>query len=111
MNRSEGVAGPDGTAGAIRREMRGVALHITLTGEIDCELDDDLAEAAHTAVQRRVPVIVDASAVTFMDSTGAAFLSGLYREVPLTVIASPPVMFLMKVLSLEDVVAAPHLSA
>jgi anti-sigma B factor antagonist len=56
----------------------GTAL-ITLSGEIDLALSAGLEFAAEEAIVRAIPVRVDLSAVTFMDSAGVAFLAVLVR--------------------------------
>jgi anti-sigma B factor antagonist len=48
-----------------------------LPGEIDAELGPDLLEAAEDALTSGRPLQVDAHHVTFMDSTGLAFLARL----------------------------------
>ncbi|PPK97925.1 anti-anti-sigma factor [Kineococcus xinjiangensis] len=53
------------------------ATRVVLTGEIDAELGPDLLEAAEDALSSGRPVQVDAHHVTFMDSTGLAFLARL----------------------------------
>lgn len=84
---------------------------LRLTGEVDDELRLDLEEVA-AEVARRVradprPVHVDATAVTFMDSSGAAFLARLavsVRPTRVSVHPSEPVAFLLDVTRLSDVV-------
>ena len=56
----------------------GTAL-ITLSGEIDLALRAGLEFAAEEAILRSLPVRVDLSAVTFMDSAGVGFLARLVR--------------------------------
>ena len=56
----------------------GTAL-ITLAGEIDLAMSEGIAFVAEEASLRRVPVRVDLSAVTFMDSVGVGFLARLVR--------------------------------
>lgn len=53
------------------------ATRVVLTGEIDAELGPDLLEAAEDALTSGRPLQVDAHHVTFMDSTGLAFLARL----------------------------------
>jgi anti-sigma B factor antagonist len=47
---------------------------ICLSGEIDQDLLDHLDFAQRQAIQRDLPVRIDVSAVTFMDSTGLALI-------------------------------------
>jgi stage II sporulation protein AA (anti-sigma F factor antagonist) len=52
---------------------------ITLSGEIDLAMRQGLEFVAEEAILRALPVRVDLSAVTFMDSAGVAFLASLVR--------------------------------
>ncbi|WP_258723466.1 STAS domain-containing protein [Cellulomonas sp. NS3] len=96
---------PDGPIGFVRVVPTADAVLVTLTGEIDGELGDALDAAAQTVRDLALPVMVDATAVTFMDSTGAWFLSRCCTLVPIVVRASPQVRFLLKVLAMDDVLA------
>ena len=85
-------------------------LVVRLDGEIDDELRLDLDDAAAEVARRHradaIPVHVDAAGVTFMDSTGAAFLARLavaVRPARVTVHPSQPVAFLMDLTRLADV--------
>jgi anti-sigma B factor antagonist len=53
---------------------------IRLTGAIDFALDRDLRIVARTALDRQLPVRVDLSAVTFLDSTGLGFVARLLHD-------------------------------
>lgn len=78
---------------------------VVLTGEIDAELGPDLIEAAGEAEDAGLPVEIDAQHVTFMDSTGVAFLAKLAsRAEPTLVVIRPPdlVRFLIDVTSIGD---------
>lgn len=83
---------------------------VVLTGEIDAELGPDLLQAADDALSTSRPVEVDSHLVTFMDSTGVAFLARLAsRAARRVVLLDPPpvVMFLLdttRISSLLDVV-------
>lgn len=79
---------------------------ITLTDEIDLTLDSELEDAARTVRAHRLPVRVDATRVTFMDSAGARFIGRCYGHGPLTVEASPTVRFLLEILALDDVLVS-----
>ena len=48
---------------------------VVLSGEVDADLSADLADAAHAVTDSGLPVDIDVSAVTFMDSSGVAFLA------------------------------------
>lgn len=50
---------------------------IVVSGEIDADLAPDLQEAAADAEATGLPIEVDAQHVTFMDSSGIAFLARL----------------------------------
>ena len=50
---------------------------IVLSGEIDADLGPELQEATAEAEQLGLPIEVDAHHVTFMDSSGVAFLARL----------------------------------
>jgi anti-anti-sigma factor len=52
---------------------------ITLSGEIDLAMREGMDFAAQEAIVRGVPVRVDLSGVTFMDSAGVGFLASLVR--------------------------------
>ena len=83
---------------------------VVLTGEIDAELGPDLLEAADDALSTARPIEVDSHLVTFMDSTGVAFLARLAsRASRRVVLLDPPdvVRFLIettRISSLLDVV-------
>lgn len=64
---------------------------VVLTGEIDAELGPDLLEAADDALSSSRPIEVDSHLVTFMDSTGVAFLARLASRAPRRVrLLDPP---------------------
>jgi anti-sigma B factor antagonist len=52
---------------------------VTLTGEIDAVLRDQASEAMVYVVVENHPVVIDVGAVTFIDSSGLAFLVQLHR--------------------------------
>lgn len=62
---------------SISFEARSALIH--LSGEVDLTLREGLEFAAQEAILRTVPVTVDLSSVTFMDSAGVAFLAALVR--------------------------------
>ncbi|WP_083649072.1 STAS domain-containing protein [Cellulosimicrobium sp. CUA-896] len=73
---------------------------IVLSGEIDAELGADLQEATAAAEDSGLPVEIDAHHVTFMDSSGVAFLARLASRGPhrVRVLRAPPtVRFLLEV--------------
>lgn len=86
------------------------ATKVVLTGEIDAELGPDLLEAADDALSSSLPIEVDSHLVTFMDSTGVAFLARLASRAERRIrLVDPPdiVGFLIettRIASLLDVV-------
>jgi anti-sigma B factor antagonist len=68
---------PPGRAGAGDASVffdEGVTL-IMLSGEVDLAIGDDLEYAGRDAIDREVPIRVDLSRVTFIDSVGLGFLA------------------------------------
>ena len=53
--------------------------HVFLCGEIDAALRDQASEAMVFVVAANRPVVVDVTDVTFIDSSGLAFLVQLHR--------------------------------
>jgi anti-anti-sigma factor len=102
---SEQLRGADGPVGTAQVSVTSDAVRITLSGEIDVLLDGELDDAARTVREHQLPVVVDATAVTFMDSTGVRFIGRCYGHGELTVTASPVVRFLLEILAMDDVVA------
>ncbi|MBC7549459.1 MAG: STAS domain-containing protein [Cellulomonas sp.] len=73
---------------------------IVLAGEIDSDLGTVLHEATAAAARARLPIEVDAHRVTFMDSSGVAFLARLSTRStsPVRLVRVPPsVGFLLEV--------------
>nr|WP_286219387.1 STAS domain-containing protein [Paraoerskovia sediminicola] len=73
---------------------------IVLSGEIDADLAGDLQEASAHAEATSLPVEIDAHHVTFMDSSGVAFLARLASRSPhrVRILRAPPtVRFLLEV--------------
>lgn len=80
---------------------------ITLGGEIDVSAAQELAAAVVHAEQANRPTSIDASAITFMDSSGIALLARLATRTPgpLRVIDPPEVVrFLLDVTRIGDMV-------
>jgi anti-sigma B factor antagonist len=73
-------AGPTGPEGITVAEHDGAVL-VVLRGEVDAALRADASRAMVTVVSSDGPVTVDASEVTFIDSSGLAFLLQLQRVV------------------------------
>lgn len=73
---------------------------IVLSGDIDADVAPDLQEATAEAERAQLPIEVDCHHVTFMDSSGVAFLARLSTRSPARVrlIRVPPtVQFLLEV--------------
>ena len=73
---------------------------IVLSGEVDADLAADLREATIDAEATGLPIQVDAHHVTFMDSSGIAFLARIATRSAerVRVIGAPePVRFLLEV--------------
>ena len=66
-----------GEPGAVQVILGADHTRIVLSGEIDAELAIELHEATTDAEQAGLPIEVDAHHVTFMDSSGVAFLARL----------------------------------
>ena len=76
---------------------------VVLSGEIDADLAADLNQATHDVQESKLAVEVDAHHVTFMDSTGVAFLARLTAVTPspVRIFNTPPtVRFLLEVTSI-----------
>lgn len=65
---------------------------VVLIGEIDLSLQPEFHRVADAAVQADLPVEVDARAVTFIDSTGVAFLVQLAKRCDTVVLHPSPVV-------------------
>ena len=70
MDQSTGAASPH----RITVEDAGVATLVVLTGEIDVALRAAASECMVTVIATDGPVVIDTSEVTFIDSSGLAFL-------------------------------------
>jgi anti-anti-sigma factor len=67
----------NGEPGAVQVIVGTDATRIVLSGEVDADLGPELQEATEEAEQVGLPIEVDAHHVTFMDSSGVAFLARL----------------------------------
>jgi len=100
------AAGPPADPGSVHVILGSRKTRVVLTGEIDAELGPDLLEASADAAEAGRPVEVDVQHVTFMDSTGVAFLARLASRSPgKLVLIKPPdlVRFLTEVTSIKQV--------
>ena len=78
---------------------------ILLSGEVDADIVADLHQATLDVQEAGLPVEIDAHHVTFMDSTGVAFLARLtaISSTPVRMLRTPPtVRFLLEVTSIGD---------
>ena len=104
-------AGEPGSVHVIRTEDR---TRIVLSGEVDADLGADLAQAGDDAEAAGLPIDIDAHHVTFMDSSGVAFLARMAQrtEHRIRLINVPPtVQFLLEITrigELLDVVEDPQ---
>lgn len=76
---------------------------VVLSGEIDADLSADLQQATEDVRESGLPVDVDVHHVTFMDSSGVAFLARLTSVTPGRVRlhhVPPTVKFLLEVTSI-----------
>lgn len=74
MTTSESTVGPSITS----HDVEGTT-HVVLCGEIDAALRDQASEAMLFVVSANNPVVADVAGVTFIDSSGLAFLVQLHR--------------------------------
>lgn len=73
---------------------------IVLSGEVDADLAADLADATADAEREGLPIDIDAQHVTFMDSSGIAFLARIATrsQQPVRMLRAPEsVRFLLEV--------------
>jgi anti-anti-sigma factor len=68
-----------GPVGGIAVRFEGCTSVVTLTGEIDGSLRDAASSCMLQVVLHGGPVVLDAGGVSFIDSTGLAFVLQLYR--------------------------------
>ena len=73
----DGGTTSSGEPGAVQVIVGADATRIVLSGEVDADLGPELQEATEEAEQIGLPIEVDAHHVTFMDSSGVAFLARL----------------------------------
>ena len=97
---TEAVTATAGEPGAVQVIVGADRTRIVLSGEVDADLGPELQEATAEAEQRGLPIEVDAHHVTFMDSSGVAFLARLSirSEHRVRLLRVPPtVRFLLEV--------------
>ncbi|NMR19083.1 STAS domain-containing protein [Cellulomonas fimi] len=94
-----------GRSGSVEVSVGSGCTRVTLAGEIDTDLAEDLRAATTRAEGPGLPIEVDARAVTFMDSTGGAFLARLAirNSTRVRLVGPPPeVRFLLEVTRIGD---------
>jgi len=67
----------EGEPGGVHVIVGADATRIVLSGEVDADLGPELQEATAAAENAGLPIEVDAHHVTFMDSSGVAFIARL----------------------------------
>lgn len=90
----------DNEPGSVHLIVGATWTRIVLSGEIDANLTTDFNEAMADAEAAALPIEVDAHHVTFMDSSGVAFLARLTSRSPhrIRVLRAPATMrFLLEV--------------
>ncbi|WP_125777411.1 STAS domain-containing protein [Antribacter gilvus] len=109
-----------GHTGGIALEETPDASLVNMWGEIDVALRGEAGAALANALEREVPVVIDTSRVTFIDSTGIAFLVQLYtfgtREGLQVRLLEPPTVVadVLEMLGVDSVFAqtsGPHYGA
>lgn len=86
--------------GAVHVIVQGARTRIVLSGEIDADLAPDLQEATADAEATGLPIDIDTQHVTFMDSSGIAFLARIATRASSRIrVIRPPetVRFLLEV--------------
>jgi len=104
LDPSSSVVGEPGTVHVIVGADR---TRIVLSGEVDADLGPELQEATAEAEQLGLPIEVDAHHVTFMDSSGVAFLARLSirSQHRVRLLRVPPtVRFLLEVTRIGELV-------
>ncbi len=99
------VPGAPGEQASVHVIIDAERTRIVLSGEVDADLAADLAEATSDAEASGLPIDIDAAHVTFMDSSGIAFLARLASRVqqPVRVLRAPEsVRFLLEVTRIRE---------
>ena len=78
-------------AGTIRVEAQDTKTVISLVGEIDAALRDEAGACMGLALVRALPVVIDSTLATFIDSSGIAFVLQLHlaaseEQIPVTLL-------------------------
>jgi anti-anti-sigma factor len=84
--------------------------HVRLWGDVDAGLRDQASQAMLRCLERGVPVVIDVADVTFIDSSGLAFVLQLHKvgedEGMPVVVRNPPVLMLdlLEMLGMGEVI-------
>jgi anti-anti-sigma factor len=100
-----GSAADVNEAGSVHLIVGSTRARIVLSGEIDADTGPELSEATAEAEATGLPVEIDAHHITFMDSSGVAFLARLATRMPqrVRILRAPPtVRFLLDVTRIGD---------
>ena len=78
-------------AGTIRVDAQDTKTVISLVGEIDAALRDEAGACMGLALVRGLPVVIDSTLATFIDSSGIAFVLQLHlaasaEQIPVTLL-------------------------
>ena len=106
LPRWSAVPALDAQPGAVHVTVDAEHTRIVLSGEVDAELSLNLRAASAEAERAHLPIEVDAHDVTFMDSSGVAFLARLATRSPSRVrlVGVPTtIRFLLEVTRIGDV--------
>lgn len=82
---------------------------VVLSGEVDADLAAELAQATADAEATGLPIDIDAAHVTFMDSSGIAFLARIASRAsqPVRILRAPEaVRFLLEVTRIGELLEA-----
>lgn len=112
-----GARQPGAVIGGIRLQEEPSHSVVDMWGEVDGALRPEASAALACALDRDLPVVIDTSRVTFIDSTGIAFLVQFYtigREEGLEVsLRNPPTVVsdVLAMLGVEEFLGRVPLSA
>lgn len=104
---AEGATPAEDEPGSLHVLVGASRTRIVLSGEIDANLAQEFNDAMADAQEIALPVEVDAHHVTFMDSSGVAFLARLAAQAPhkVRVLRAPQTMrFLLEVTRVGELV-------
>jgi anti-anti-sigma factor len=108
----DGFAQNEGEAyamGSVAVSVEGFTNVLTLTGDVDLAMGDDLDAACRQVLERGFPVRIDASELTFIDSCGLGFVTRIIQakpggKRPQISGASPLILDTIRIVGLEGLV-------